>query len=187
MSRRLKTIAAEINGAGLGLRAEIDQGYCNTDRKPRGVRWRIPGKGRYGNRIRVFTAGGEEVLNHNSAETYLNNSVVERWWAEVRGKGMYWNGMRWVKVISLLIFLSACDRVNPNCTFDCHTDSPEIQPEKVCWQSEVVDTDGRPWTEVCCLYLNATEEPECFLASTTTGRSRQLADDLLTSALGLLT
>jgi hypothetical protein len=41
------------------------------------LRW--PGKGREGNRIIVCNADSKKVLDHNSAETYRQNSEVETW------------------------------------------------------------------------------------------------------------
>ena len=80
MARRLKTIAREINDIA-GLTAEIVPGYCNTDRKIPGTRLIHPGKGRRGNRIIVKDADGHVLLDHNSAETYRQNSEVEGWLA----------------------------------------------------------------------------------------------------------
>lgn len=65
---RLATIAKLINQKVPGFRAEIVEGYCDTDRKI--GRLRHPGKGRYGNRLVVRNEHGEVVLDHNSAETY---------------------------------------------------------------------------------------------------------------------
>lgn len=90
-ARRLKAIADWINEnmQRLGYRAVIERGFCNTDRHPKGVRWRIPGKGRHGNRIKVFK-GADLVLDHNAAETYRSNDEVERWlereWAKAQPK-----------------------------------------------------------------------------------------------------
>ncbi len=77
MSRRLKTIAREINESCPGITAEIIKGYCDTDRKIGRLRW--PGKGRYGNRIIVRDATGRVLLDHNAAETYRCNAEVESW------------------------------------------------------------------------------------------------------------
>ena len=83
MARRLSTIAAWINDNRPELSASIDAGYCNTDRHPRGVTWRIPGKGRYGWRIIVKrVSDGEKLLDHNGAEAYRRNDEVERWLAD---------------------------------------------------------------------------------------------------------
>lgn len=90
MTRRLTTIAKWINAHRLvlGLRAEIVEGYCNTDRKV--GRLRSPGKGRTGNRLLVYPLHKGErdglgrfrpVLDHNAAETYRSNDEVERWLA----------------------------------------------------------------------------------------------------------
>lgn len=76
---RLAAIAAWINSLGNGYTAEIVRGYCHTDRHPKGVRWRIPGKGREGNRLVVRAANGEVVIDHNAAETYrTNEEAVEK-------------------------------------------------------------------------------------------------------------
>jgi len=82
MARQLKTIANWINTHVPDLRAHIERGYCNTDRKIRHGRIRIPGKGRIGNRI-VVTRKQDNVivLDHNAAETYRCNADVERWLA----------------------------------------------------------------------------------------------------------
>ena len=77
MARRLSTLAKEINKLP-GFEAKIEEGYCNTDRKVQGSRLRWPGKGRYGNRL-IVTFEGEEVLDHNAAETYRCNEEVESW------------------------------------------------------------------------------------------------------------
>lgn len=74
MARRLKTIAKYIN-SHTNLKAEITIGYCNTDRKV--GRLRMPGKGRIGNRIIIFDQDNNELLDHNSAETYRSNQEVE--------------------------------------------------------------------------------------------------------------
>ena len=80
MARRLKTIAKWINEwmSQDGYRAEIVEGYCNTDRKIPGTRLKHPGKGRWGNRI-IVKKNGKVVLDHNSTETYRTNSEVEEW------------------------------------------------------------------------------------------------------------
>lgn len=78
MARRLKTLATAINRNLPHLKAEIVEGYCNTDRKVGRLRW--PGKGRYGNRLIVKHRKTDEVvLDHNSVETYRNNKEVEDW------------------------------------------------------------------------------------------------------------
>lgn len=76
MARRLKTIAEWMNTNMPGYTAEIREGFCNTDRKC--GRLRIPGKGRYGNRL-IVRKQGDIVLDHNSAETYRTNEEVEDW------------------------------------------------------------------------------------------------------------
>lgn len=77
MSPRLKTLAKQINGMP-GYSARIEKGYCNTDRNIRGTRLRLPGKGRYGNRI-IVKKDGIVVLDHNAAETYRQNWEVVDW------------------------------------------------------------------------------------------------------------
>lgn len=78
-ARRLPTIAKWIN-ENTDHKAVIDEGYCNTDRTPRGFRYITHlGKGRYGNRIKVTNPNNEVVLEHNSAETYRMNYEVEQW------------------------------------------------------------------------------------------------------------
>jgi hypothetical protein len=81
MSRRLATIAREINEHCSGITAKIVQGYCDTDRKI--GRLRVPGKGRYGNRIIIHDdATGRVLFDHNAAETYRCNAEVEYWLAD---------------------------------------------------------------------------------------------------------
>jgi hypothetical protein len=79
MARRLKTIAAYINEThGNKLRAHVERGYCNTDRKIGRLRW--PGKGRHGNRLIVTDKRtGKTLLDHNAAETYRYNGEVKYW------------------------------------------------------------------------------------------------------------
>lgn len=84
MARRLKTIARVINDLPLGYQAEVVKGYCNTDRKIRGRRIRIPGKGRHGNRLIVRDRTGLVILDHNAADPYRQNYEVENWLEFVR-------------------------------------------------------------------------------------------------------
>jgi hypothetical protein len=79
VARRLPTIARWINENVPELRARIESGYCNTDRKIGRLRW--PGKGRTGNRLIVERKRGGVVLDHNAAEAYRTNAEVERWLA----------------------------------------------------------------------------------------------------------
>lgn len=80
-ARRLKVIAEWINANVPALRARIERGYCNTDRKVGRLIW--PGKGRTGNRIIVVrVADGTKALDHNAAETYRTNDEVEAWLAD---------------------------------------------------------------------------------------------------------
>jgi hypothetical protein len=84
--RRLVTIAKWINTHLTDLFAVAVSGFCNTDRQI--GRLRHPGKGRHGTRLIVYDRTRGEgrhytswpvVLDHNSAQTYRNNSEVERW------------------------------------------------------------------------------------------------------------
>jgi hypothetical protein len=90
VARRLKTLAKEINKLS-GYTAEIVEGYCNTDSKIPGTRFRRQGKGRYGNRLIVKNAEGEVVLDHNAAETYRHNGEVEEWIEYVKKHGKPYN------------------------------------------------------------------------------------------------
>lgn len=97
-ARRLAAIAAWINENRPELRATVERSHVSTDRKLTGTRLRHPGKGRRGNRIKVYrlyvspggrnefgihltTAGTKPILDHDSAETYRTNSEVEEWLA----------------------------------------------------------------------------------------------------------
>jgi hypothetical protein len=84
---RLATIAALINGLGKGYVATIEKGYCNTDRKQHyaGHHWRVPGKGRTGNRL-IVSLGPVVVFDHNSAETYRRNDEVLEWVEKTFGR-----------------------------------------------------------------------------------------------------
>jgi hypothetical protein len=99
---RLSVIAAWINEHTTML-AEIGQGFCSTDRKLAGTRLIHKGKGRTGNRLKVFECEAHKLelfrkpynpyrddhadreyqtqplLDHNAAETYRQNSDVIRW------------------------------------------------------------------------------------------------------------
>lgn len=87
-ARRLKTLAKAINDSGK-FRAEITEGYCNTDRKIPGSRLIIPGKGRQGNKLVVRHLDTDRVVfEHNAAGTYRHNGEVEVWVAEhIDGNG----------------------------------------------------------------------------------------------------
>jgi hypothetical protein len=75
----IRKLAEMIRAAGFD--ATVERGYCNTDRHPRGVRWRIPGKGRHGNKL-IVRRDGAIVLSHNSAETYRHNAEIVDWMIE---------------------------------------------------------------------------------------------------------
>lgn len=73
---RLRTLAKLITERVPGVRATIERGYCNTDRKSAGCRYITHvGKGRYGNRlvVRRVVAPYEVLIDHNAAETYRAN------------------------------------------------------------------------------------------------------------------
>jgi hypothetical protein len=77
---QLATLAKFIEAEIKGVRTRLEEGYCNTDRKPRGLRYITrPGKGRRGTQLKVFGAKGVCIFDHNSAETYRHNSEVVRW------------------------------------------------------------------------------------------------------------
>ena len=82
---RLSTIAKLINEKLPEFRAEIVEGYCDTDRKI--GRLRHPGKGRYGNRLQVFNKHGRKVIDHNAAVTYRTNEevlqTIEKFWGRI--------------------------------------------------------------------------------------------------------
>lgn len=71
----------------LGLTCELEEGYCNTDRKIPGTRLRHPGKGRTGARLKMYVPNGDRyptgfprpVLDHNNAETYRHLGEVREW------------------------------------------------------------------------------------------------------------
>lgn len=83
---RLATIAKLINEKVPGFRAEIVEGYCDTDRKIGRLRYSL-GKGRHGNRLVVRNKHGVVVLDHNAAETYRRNEEVlekiQRYWGRI--------------------------------------------------------------------------------------------------------
>ena len=77
-ARRLPAIAKWINES-TDHKAEIREGYYNTDRDIPGTRLRHPGKGQWGNKLIVKNPEGAKVLEHNAAETYRMNYEVEHW------------------------------------------------------------------------------------------------------------
>jgi hypothetical protein len=89
VSRRLATIAKWINDNRPELRAVIERDHVSTDFKPKGLRYitRV-GKGRSGNRIKVFVKEGggtgwpKPIYDHSAADTYRSNDEVERWLAD---------------------------------------------------------------------------------------------------------
>ena len=54
----------------------------------------------------------------------------------------------------------------PNCEFDCRIDSPDVEPDVVCWRQNVTDAFGNVWLETCCLPLDPPESqpPDCFIS-----------------------
>ncbi len=85
MIPRLKTIAKQIN-ENTQYKAYLTEGYCDTDRKI--GRLRIEGKGRWGAHIHIINLDGEEVFEHNSAETYRHNYEVVDWIKQYINKGI---------------------------------------------------------------------------------------------------
>jgi len=79
--RRLATLAKWINENSKQYKAEIIEGYCNTDRQLyAGSRIRIEGKGREGNKIIIRDKETNKIVKeHNSAETYRYNYEIEDW------------------------------------------------------------------------------------------------------------
>lgn len=87
----LKAMAAFIMEQWPHLRAVVDEWECNTDRNA--GRLRIPGKGRTGNRLRVYRQGeAQPILDHNSAETYRQNwEVADIILAKLDGRTIQWD------------------------------------------------------------------------------------------------
>lgn len=88
MAPRLKTLAKQIEDLFPDLITELDSWTENTDRHPKGVRWRVPGKGRKGTRLRVFVRRGpglgtatpfDPIYEHRAGGTYRRNSDVLDW------------------------------------------------------------------------------------------------------------
>lgn len=88
-ARRLSVIAEWINTNRPELRAVIERGHASTDSKIPGTRLIRKGKGRRGNRLKVyrwrdsaFLGPPKPILDHNAAETYRSNEEVETWLAK---------------------------------------------------------------------------------------------------------
>lgn len=84
-ARRLKQIADWINanGVALGLRAVVERTQVSTDTKIPGTRLSRHGKGRWGNRIRIYKRSGPVPIHeHNAAYSWARNEDLERWLAE---------------------------------------------------------------------------------------------------------
>ena len=90
---RLDALAKAINEKVPGVAAAIEKGFCNTDRKIAGTRLRSPGKGRTGNRLKVYDTQQKVIIDHNSAETYRTNdeaaSEVEKLWGRIWEPDVY--------------------------------------------------------------------------------------------------
>lgn len=85
---RLKTLAKRIEFLFPDLVTDLDTWTSSTDRHPKGVRWRIPGKGRKGTRLRVFERRGpglgprdylDPIFEHRAGDTYRSNRDVLEW------------------------------------------------------------------------------------------------------------
>ena len=75
----LAQMAIVLNHYRPDLLATVEEGYCNTDRHPKGVRWRVPGKGRVGTKLVVVKREtGRKIYSHNAAETYRRNYEAAR-------------------------------------------------------------------------------------------------------------
>lgn len=91
---RLATLARMIEALPHALRCELSEGYCNTDRQPKGCRYITrTGKGRTGTRLTVRNRHGIIVLDHNSAETYRTNQEVLDWYTGLQRTGMIPNSL----------------------------------------------------------------------------------------------
>jgi hypothetical protein len=73
----LKAMAAFIEEE-LGYRVVVDSVLESTDQKIAGTRLRRVGRGRVGNRLRIYN-GETLVKEHNAAETYRHNTEVAEW------------------------------------------------------------------------------------------------------------
>lgn len=65
----LKHLAQAINALDNGYTAVTEKSWTSTDRHPRGVRFRIAGKGRNGTKLTVKDPGGAEVFRCDTSET----------------------------------------------------------------------------------------------------------------------
>lgn len=64
--RTFHDLGKAIQAVAPNYRVEVRKSWSSTDREPRGVRWRISGKGRTGLRIEVFAPDGKLVLDHDT-------------------------------------------------------------------------------------------------------------------------
>lgn len=93
MTKRAPTLAAlarQINAAlpSLEAIAEPGKGYCNTDSRVAGTRFRREGRGRWGTLLTVrVRATGEVLFRHNAAETYRHNGEVVAWLETMKATG----------------------------------------------------------------------------------------------------
>lgn len=70
-----------------------------------------------------------------------------------------------VAVITLLLLAASGCGDQPNCQWECHIDSPDVEPDLVCWKQDIVDAFGNVWLETCCLDTEApTQPPSCFIS-----------------------
>jgi hypothetical protein len=86
---RLPTMARAINLKVKGYTAIIEKVTTSTDRKVRGSRVRIPGKGREGNRLIVINADGVKMFDHDASRGGRNDSVaftIEKLWGPIWDK-----------------------------------------------------------------------------------------------------
>lgn len=88
MGRRLSAIADWINANRPELRATVEKSSSSTDTKVAGTRFIRRGRGRKGNRIKIYLREGgpvdgigapKPIFDHNAAETYRSNDEVECW------------------------------------------------------------------------------------------------------------
>jgi hypothetical protein len=67
--KTFKDLAAAINAMDNGFTATTEKSWTSTDTHPKGVRWRIAGKGRKGTKIIVKDLAGKIVIQYDTSET----------------------------------------------------------------------------------------------------------------------
>lgn len=89
----LRMLAQQIESEFPDLMTSLDHFTCSTDRHIRGSRIRVPGKGRKGTRLQVFSRKDyhsgrfwDPLYEHRAGETYRRNSDVEDWIKDERAR-----------------------------------------------------------------------------------------------------